>query len=84
MGLPGLYGRDASCSLRFPPSELVGVLETARSRSYGSVIPILPSPADVLTAYESAGIAKAASIPFAFVLNSVPAGGPDDRRRSAR
>jgi len=55
------------------PRSTVALTESARAADF-AVIPILPSPADVLTAYESAGIAKAAGIPFAFVLNSVPAG----------
>jgi chromosome partitioning protein len=55
------------------PRSNVALTESARTADY-AVIPILPSPADVLTAYESAGIAKAAGIPFGFVLNSVPAG----------
>ena len=55
------------------PRSTVALTESARAADF-ALIPILPSPADVLTAYESAGIAKAADVPFAFVLNSVPAG----------
>ena len=42
-----------------------------------ALVPILPSPADVLTAFVSADLAKAAGTPFAFVLNSVPARSPE-------
>jgi chromosome partitioning protein len=77
-GLDGVLKTARSRSYRSvwvdsAPRSNVALTESARAADY-AIIPILPSPADVLTAYESAGIAKAAGIPFGFVLNSVPAG----------